>query len=111
VDSFCDGTSVKRAGKLCYEICKNFLDEIITVSNTEVCNAIQNIWDAKRFIPEPSGALGIAGILKKKGSLAGKTVFTVISGANIDFAKIAQISRGFEPGIKIKNQRLLARSC
>lgn len=96
VDTFCDGTAVKRPGTLCFDICKDTLDEIITVSNEEVCAAIETTWEYRRFVPEPSGAMGLAGVLKyartHPGKVKGKKILSLICGANMDFSKLRLIS-------------------
>ncbi len=95
-DTFCDGTAVKTAGKLTYEVCRQTLDEIITVSNEEVCAAIETAWAVGRFVPEPSGALGLAGLVKfarsKQKAVKGKKLVAVISGTNMDFTRLRMIS-------------------
>ncbi len=93
VDIFCDGTAVRKAGNLTFEICREFLDEIVTVTNEDVCWAIQKLWETNRIIPETSGAMGVAAALKLAGTLAGKKVLTVISGANVDFGQLGVITR------------------
>src|SRR5690606_15947974 len=60
VDTFCDGTAVTRPGDLAFEVCRKYIDGYITVTNEEVSAAIQRMWDLKRVIPEPSGAMGLA---------------------------------------------------
>lgn len=96
VDTFCDGTAVTRPGELCFAICKDTLDEIITVTNDEVCAAIETTWDYKRIIPEPSGAMGLAGLMKyarlHPDEIKGKRMVTPICGANMDFSKLRVIS-------------------
>lgn len=96
VDLFCDGTAVTQVGDLTYEICRTQLDEIITVTNQEVSNAIKAHWDGLRVIPEPSGAMSLAGYLQqqREGLVGeGEKVLTILCGANMDFAKVADISR------------------
>lgn len=97
IDAFCDGTAVTKPGDLCFDICRKTLDEIITVSNEEVCAAIERMWELKRAIPEPAGAMGIAGLTqyaeKFPEKLKGKKVITIVCGANMDFGKLAVISR------------------
>lgn len=93
VDIFCDGTAVRKAGTLTYELCKEFLDGIVTVTNEDVCWAIQKLWETNRIVPETSGAMGVAAALKYGDELTGKKVFTVISGANADFGKLRVITR------------------
>ena len=96
VDTFCDGTAVKRPGDLTFELCKASLDGIHTVTNEEVSAAIQQLWDACRTIPEPSGAMGLAGLVKfaqeNPDKVKGKKLLAVVCGANMDFSKLALIS-------------------
>ncbi len=93
VDIFCDGTAVSKVGELTYKVCSEVIDEWITVSNDEVSAAVQFLWEHLRCIPEPSGAMGVAGILQKRSELAGKRVLSVLCGANMDFEQLALISR------------------
>jgi len=93
VDIFCDGTAVRKVGKLTHQICTEVVDEWMTVSNDEVSAAIQFLWENLRCIPEPSGAMGMAGLLKRRKSLQGKRVLSVLCGANMDFEQLANISR------------------
>ncbi len=93
VDVFCDGTAVKKVGNLTYKICNEVVNEFMTVSNEEVSAAIELLWKTSRIIPEPSGAMGVAAILKRKSELAGKNVAAILCGANIDFHQLGNISR------------------
>lgn len=93
LDIFCDGTAVRKAGELPYAICKDTLDRIITVTNAEVSAAIRVLWETLRCISEPSGAMGLAAVLKNRSALAGKRVLIVISGANIDFLQLGLIAQ------------------
>lgn len=92
-DIFCDGTAVRQAGKLTFPLCRELLDDIVTVTNDDVCWAIQTLWETHRALPETSGAMGVAAALKLAGTLAGKKVLTVISGANLDFGMLGVITR------------------
>lgn len=93
VDIFCDGTAVRKVGKQTHAICAAMIDEWITVSNDEVSAAIQFLWEHKRCIPEPSGAMGVAGVLQQKSRLQGQRVLAIICGANLDFEQLANIAR------------------
>ncbi len=93
VDIFCDGTAVRKVGTLTHKICAEVVDEWMTVSNDEVSAAVQFLWENLRCIPEPSGAMGMAGVLKRRESLKGKRVLSVLCGANMDFEQLANISR------------------
>ncbi len=97
VDTFCDGTAVARPGDLTFEICKQYIDGYITVTNEEVSAAIQKMWDARRVIPEPSGAMGLAGLTKyaqeNPNAVQGKKLLCILCGANMDFGKLSQIAQ------------------
>ena len=97
LDIFCDGTAVRRAGDLTYQLCAELVDEFITVANQQVCNAIRCFWTWRRRVVEPAGAIGLAGMLSEGKVLAGKRVLTVTCGANMDFSQLAVI--GAETGI------------
>lgn len=97
VDTFCDGTAVTRPGDLTFKICKEYIDEFITVTNEEVSAAIQRMWEASRVIPEPSGAMGLAGLIQYADSHADevkdKTLLCICCGANMDFGKLSLIAQ------------------
>jgi len=92
-DVFCDGTAVRRAGENTFPLCRELVDRFITVSNREVCAAMRFFWDARRAIPEPAGALGLAGILAEQERLRGRRVAGVICGANMDFGQLPVVAR------------------
>ncbi len=97
VDTFCDGTAVTRPGDLTFEICKKYIDDYITVTNEEVSAAMQRMWNAKRVIPEPSGAMGLAGLSKYAAANAKKVkdkkLLAILCGANMDFSKLSQVAQ------------------
>ncbi len=93
VDIFCDGTAVRKAGTLPFQICRQILDRVETVSNAEVSSAIRVLWESLRCISEPSGAMGLAAVLKNRAALAGKRVLVIVSGANIDFLQLGLIAQ------------------
>ncbi|MDP0977669.1 pyridoxal-phosphate dependent enzyme, partial [Klebsiella pneumoniae] len=61
VGIFADGVAVAQIGQHTFDICKDYVDEVITVSTDEICAAIKDIYDDTRSITEPAGALGVAG--------------------------------------------------
>lgn len=97
VDTFCDGTAVTRPGDLTFEVCRKYIDAYITVTNEEVAAAIQRMWDAARVIPEPSGAMGLAGLVQFANDypteVQGKKLLCILCGANMDFGKLSQIAQ------------------
>lgn len=108
VDVFCDGTAVRKVGSNTFDLCKELVDEFVTVTNDEVCHAVRTLWESNRSIPEPSGAMGLAAILQdhENGKLKkGQKVLTVVCGANMDFAQLANIAK--KAGIGSRQRRFL----
>ena len=94
VDGFADGTAVAQVGAYGFEICRDWVDDVITVSNDELCSAIKLIYDDTRSITEPSGALAVAGVRKyvARHQLRGKTLVAINSGANINFDSLRHVA-------------------
>ena len=94
VDRFADGTAVAQIGAYGFEICRDWVDEVITVSNDELCSAMKLIYDDTRSITEPSGALAVAGVRKYVASrgVSGQTLVAVNSGANINFDSLRYVA-------------------
>ena len=93
LDLFCDGTAVRKAGELPFQICRTSLDHIETVTNGEVCQAIRTLWEGLRCISEPAGAMGLAAVMKHREALAGQRVLVILCGANIDFLQLGSIAQ------------------
>ena len=64
VGLFADGVAVAQIGAHNFEVCRQYVDEVLTVSADEICAAIKDIYDDTRSITEPAGALAVAGIKK-----------------------------------------------
>ncbi|MFK7766713.1 MAG: pyridoxal-phosphate dependent enzyme [Mariniblastus sp.] len=92
LDRFCDGTAVRRPGELPFQICKQLIDETMTVSNDQVCEAIQFLWQKKRTIVEPSAGLGVAAAMQYNLQPTDCPI-TVLSGSNVDFMMLPKIAR------------------
>jgi len=90
VGIFADGVAVKQMGEHTFKLCREFVDDTITVNTDEICAAIKSIFEATRGIVEPAGALGVAGITKyaAAGKLKGAKAVAVCSGANITFERL-----------------------
>jgi len=94
VGIFADGVAVREVGKLTFELCRRFVDEIITVDTDEICSAIRSNYQATRSIVEPAGALGLAGLKKyvRERQVSGQTLVAVNSGANMNFERLRYVA-------------------
>ncbi|WP_080290857.1 threonine ammonia-lyase, biosynthetic [Pseudomonas syringae] len=100
VGLFADGVAVAQIGKHTFDICKDYVDEVITVSTDEICAAIKDIYDDTRSITEPAGALGVAGIKKyvEQYGVSGQTFVAIDSGANVNFDRLRHVAERAELG-------------
>ncbi len=92
-DTIADGLRTSL-GNNTFRIIKEKVDQIITVTEKEILDAVQLLWERMKLVVEPSGAVSLAGVLSKQIDLESKRVGIIISGGNIDltdiFAKIRQ---------------------
>ena len=100
VGLFSDGTAVKVVGEETFRLCKELLDEIITVNTDMLCGAIKDIFDDTRSITEPAGALALAGLKAyvAKNNIQGQKLVAVTSGANMNFHRLRHVSERSELG-------------
>lgn len=100
VGLFADGTAVKQVGIEPFRICRETVDEVVTVDSDELCAAIVDIFQETRSIAEPSGALGVAGIKKYLAThdLHDEHIITINSGANVNFDRLRHIAERAEIG-------------
>ncbi|MFT5701598.1 MAG: threonine dehydratase [Desulforhopalus sp.] len=94
VGIFADGVAVRQVGALNYDICKKYVDRIITVTTDELCSGMKAIYQATRSIVEPAGGLGMAGLLKyiQEKKCTGKTLIAINSGANMNFERLRYVA-------------------
>lgn len=91
IEKFVDGAAVKRVGNLTFDICKEFLDDMITVPEGKVCQTILELYTKDAIVVEPAGALTLAALESYKDKIEGKNVVCVVSGSNNDITRTAEI--------------------
>ncbi|TBL81807.1 threonine ammonia-lyase IlvA [Paenibacillus thalictri] len=91
IDKFADGTAVKRAGELTFEICREVVDDILLVPEGKICTTILELYNENAIVAEPSGALPIAALDFYREQIAGKNVVCIISGGNNDIDRMQEI--------------------
>ena len=85
-----DGISVKTPGKLAFEIVRQKIDEIVTVNDRDIINAMFLLMERSKAVVEPAGAVALAYILKHNPE-SGKNVVPILCGGNIDMYLLGQI--------------------
>jgi threonine dehydratase len=100
VSLFAEGVAVKTIGAETFRLCRDFLDEVITVSSDEISAAIKDLFDDNRAVAEPAGATSLAGLKKYAVSheIHDETLVNILSGANLNFHTLRYISERAELG-------------
>jgi len=100
VGIFADGVAVREVGALTFPIVQATVEEIVRVSNDEICAAIKDVFDDTRSILEPAGALAVAGLrawVERTGTVNTRLV-AVLSGANMNFDRLRFVAERAEVG-------------
>ena len=84
VSTVADGIAVKTPGDLTYDICSKYVDDIVLVSEDEICAAILRLMEEEKMIAEGAGAVSVAAAMFDKVPIKGKKTVCLVSGGNID---------------------------
>jgi len=98
-----DGIAVRRAGERTFPLVQKYVDDIVTVEEEEIANAILLLLEREKTLAEGAGAASIAAVLNRKLPLEGKKVAVLVCGGNID---VTLLSRIIERGL-VKDGRLV----
>ncbi len=94
-----DGIAVKEPGEHTFQLVQQYVDEIVTVSEDEICAAILALVEHHKLIAEGAGAVSVAAAMFNKVDIKGKNVCCIVSGGNIDVTILSRvINRGLMKG-------------
>jgi threonine dehydratase len=91
VSTIADGIAVKKPGSLTYEICSQYVDEIVTVTDDEISAAILALMEQQKLVAEGAGAVSVAAAMFGKVDVKGKKVVCLVSGGNIDVTILSRV--------------------
>lgn len=97
VSTIADGIAVKKPGDHTYELVRDYVDEIVLVSDDEVAGAILALMEKQKMIAEGAGAAAVAAAMSGKLDLKGRRAVAVVSGGNID---VTSLSRVIDRGLR-----------
>jgi threonine dehydratase len=86
-----DGLQTTAPGELTFTVNRELVDEIVTVSDDQIVDAMAFLFDRMKLVVEPSGAVGVAALLS--GRIAGSRIGVVLSGGNVGAARFAELLR------------------
>ncbi|MEW6358064.1 MAG: threonine ammonia-lyase [Planctomycetota bacterium] len=89
--SLADGIAVKRVGELTYGIVRNYVDQMVTVTEEEIAQAILVLIEREKSVVEGAGAATLAAVLHEKFWIKERNVALVLSGGNIDVNILSRI--------------------
>ena len=87
IDTICDGLRA-QIGTITFPIIQAHVDGIITVSESEIIEAMKMVWERMKIIAEPSSVITLGALLKNKEMFAGKKVGLILSGGNVDLNQL-----------------------
>ena len=92
VSTIADGIAVKKPGNLTFEMCKKYLDGVVTVTEDEIATAILTLMETQKTVAEGAGASSVAAVMfDKVPEVKGKNIVCVISGGNIDVSILSRV--------------------
>ena len=86
-----DGLQATEPGRLTFEVNRRLVDEIVTVTDAEIVDAMAFAFDRLKLVTEPSGAVGIAALLTGRVEARGLRVGAVVSGGNVGAVRFAEL--------------------
>ena len=100
VGLFADGVAVRQIGEEPFRVARHLVDDSILVSVDEICAATRDIFYDRRALPEPAGALAVAGLKHwvHRHGVSGQTLAAIVSGANVNFDRLRHIAERAELG-------------
>jgi threonine dehydratase len=98
-----DGIAVRRAGDRTLPLVQKYVDDIVTVDEEEIANAVLLLLEREKTLAEGAGAAALAALVNRKVQLAGKKIAVLVCGGNIDVTLLARI---MERGL-VKDGRLV----
>jgi threo-3-hydroxy-L-aspartate ammonia-lyase len=83
-DTIADGARTTSLGEITFPIVRDYVSDMLTVSDDELLAAMFFLWERMKIVVEPTGALAACALLRKKLSAPGARVGVILSGGNVD---------------------------
>jgi len=89
-----DGLRTTSLGKYTFPLIRRYVDDMVTVSDTEILRTMYFLWTRLKIVVEPSGAVSLAPLFERKLPLSGKKIGVILSGGNVDVRQAGQLFDG-----------------
>ncbi len=90
-NTIADGARTPYLGKLNFPLILNYVDDMVTVSESEILRTMYFIWERMKLVIEPTGALAAAALLEGIVQVYGARVGVIISGGNVDLKQVGEL--------------------
>ncbi|MEN8115333.1 MAG: threonine ammonia-lyase [Bacteroidota bacterium] len=91
IDKFVDGAAVQKVGDITFDVCKEVIDDYISVPEGKICTKILELYNQDAIVIEPAGALSVAALDFYRNEIKGKNVVCIVSGSNNDITRTEEI--------------------
>jgi len=92
-DTIADGARTQSLGEITFPIIRERVDDVVTVTDAEIVEAMLFLWERMKLVVEPTGAVALAGALAGKIDVSGKRVGVIVSGGNVDLDEAGRLLR------------------
>jgi threonine dehydratase len=86
-----DGLQTTEPGELTFEVNRRRVDEVVTVTDAEILDAMAFLFDRLKIVTEPSGAAGVAALLAGRVDAKGARVGVIVSGGNVGVVRFVEL--------------------
>jgi threo-3-hydroxy-L-aspartate ammonia-lyase len=93
-ETIADGAQTQHLGSLTFAVIRKLVDNVITVSDTDLVQTMRFFASRMKIVVEPTGCLAAAAVLQKKVDVRGRNVGVVVSGGNIDMTRFVELLIG-----------------
>jgi len=88
-----DGARTPSLGTLTFPLVRENVDDMVTVSDRELVEAMRLVWERLKLVVEPTGVLGLAALMAGRVDAGGRKVATVLTGGNVDLEAALELLR------------------
>jgi len=82
-----DGAQTQQVGKLTFPVIQQFVKQIVTVTDDQLCTQMRFFAERMKIVVEPTGCLAAAAVMQKVVDVSGKRVGVIVSGGNVDLQR------------------------
>jgi threonine dehydratase len=91
-----DGARTPSLGQLTFPLVRAHVDDMVTVTDEDLVEAMRFLWERMKLVVEPTGALGLAAALRGRVEVRGRRVGVILSGGNVDLVAALELFRNAE---------------